>query len=465
MKNFISKISVNKKEIVIGMISIILGIILPFFINSNTFEIHPLLEASIINNDKSLLIIASGKLILLNSVRGLPNYLGVFLIANAFQFKKVNKNSRMLNVLKFIFVCIGIPFVYFLVEKVASIKYDLGIPAFILITVLFITLNIKNTYIDIFKKILIISFSLVTVQILDLYPFSIHLPIGRGDLAVEIKFIADFLQANELLKQVCLVSAFLFFLLTFFINKSVIDEIKLRKANEINKKNEKALNDNKLRMLEERTYKEIQYLVHDLKTPLTTIQALIGVLQLRKKLDKTSIENLKKVEQNIDHFSRIISEILYEKVKNYVETDDLFNYVFSLISSTKYASMILYHNKIPTQKMLVNKARFCRCIINLLENSYYAMKNDCGEIKISVDKEDQFIKISVLDNGKGIEEDLLSTIWNQGFTTKNSSGIGLAFVKSVVENHEGSISLKSVVGIMTEFIIKIPIDPNEKDKM
>ncbi len=68
-----------------------------------------------------------------------------------------------------------------------------------------------------------------------------------------------------------------------------------------------------------------------------------------------------------------------------------------------------------------------------------------------------YVRISIIDRGVGIPEDEISKIFNLGYTSKkDGKGIGLAIAKSVIEKHEGYISVESQVGIGTTFHIYLP---------
>ena len=68
--------------------------------------------------------------------------------------------------------------------------------------------------------------------------------------------------------------------------------------------------------------------------------------------------------------------------------------------------------------------------------------------------------IRIGDNGGGIPEDLQQKIFKEFFTTKTveeGTGLGLAISHRIVENHGGTITLRSQVGVGTEFDIALPI--------
>jgi two-component system, sporulation sensor kinase E len=65
--------------------------------------------------------------------------------------------------------------------------------------------------------------------------------------------------------------------------------------------------------------------------------------------------------------------------------------------------------------------------------------------------------ISIQDNGTGISQEKWETLFVPYFTTKShGTGLGLAIVKQIVENHEGSVSFESKVGVGTIFHLELP---------
>jgi signal transduction histidine kinase len=105
-------------------------------------------------------------------------------------------------------------------------------------------------------------------------------------------------------------------------------------------------------------------------------------------------------------------------------------------------------------------------IMNLILNARQALiETGGGNLSISAEGHDNFIKIQVSDSGCGMEKNIIKKIFEPFFTTKtdNSSntersgtGLGLAFCKECVEQHEGTISVKSEPGAGSTFTITLP---------
>jgi signal transduction histidine kinase len=93
--------------------------------------------------------------------------------------------------------------------------------------------------------------------------------------------------------------------------------------------------------------------------------------------------------------------------------------------------------------------------VNLINNASDSIIKK-GEVKISISKDAEKIKIIVTDNGGGITPELLDQIFHPFFTTKEGdkgTGLGLYIIKNIIEHHKGTIKCESLVGRGTKFII------------
>jgi len=95
---------------------------------------------------------------------------------------------------------------------------------------------------------------------------------------------------------------------------------------------------------------------------------------------------------------------------------------------------------------------------NLIKNAIQAIPTERkGEISIQLSEENNHYKIDVADNGIGINDEQKDKIFIPSFTTKNKGmGLGLAMIKNIVENVDGSISFTSHPNELTVFCIILP---------
>lgn len=97
-----------------------------------------------------------------------------------------------------------------------------------------------------------------------------------------------------------------------------------------------------------------------------------------------------------------------------------------------------------------------QAILNLIVNALDATKGG-DTIKIITDIVDSKVRVIISDTGEGIDEKLIRDIFKPFFTTKTrGTGLGLACVERIIKDHKGEISIKSIKGSGTEFIITLP---------
>nr|MBC8413622.1 GHKL domain-containing protein [bacterium] len=98
--------------------------------------------------------------------------------------------------------------------------------------------------------------------------------------------------------------------------------------------------------------------------------------------------------------------------------------------------------------------------MNLLVNASQAIEKD-GIITITTREDNGFVKISISDNGSGIEESKIVKIFDPFYTTKpvgQGTGLGLSISNEIIQQHGGTITVESEPGKGTTFIIAIPVN-------
>ena len=115
----------------------------------------------------------------------------------------------------------------------------------------------------------------------------------------------------------------------------------------------------------------------------------------------------------------------------------------------------------------LDPARFTRVIENLLANALDAVAEKPGERKVSLtwERVTGGVQIRVTDNGKGIPRKILRRIFEPFFSygKNKGTGLGMATVKKIIEEHGGSIEVQSEEGKGTMVILTIPDHVNAKE--
>jgi heavy metal sensor kinase len=212
---------------------------------------------------------------------------------------------------------------------------------------------------------------------------------------------------------------------------------------------------------------------HDLRTPLSIIQAESS-LSLKKD---RSIEEYKKslelILEETSYMSEIIDKLLFlarsdnkTQFYNFTKTN-----LKSLLEEVIKKVSPLYHNKGLTLQVAkleelnirADKDKLKEALINILDNSL--KYTDEGKVTISSVKIGNFAKISIEDTGRGIPKGDLHRIFDRFYrgdkartSSEKSTGLGLAIVKEIVNAHDGRIEVESEVGKGTVFSLFLPIE-------
>lgn len=207
---------------------------------------------------------------------------------------------------------------------------------------------------------------------------------------------------------------------------------------------------------------------HEIKNPLTPMK--LSVQQLLRTYDPNDPGSKDKLErvagsiiEQIDALTKIANEF-----SNFAKMPAPSEEKVDLVSLLRNVKEVFNQNencelefatKLEEAFILADKDQMMRVFNNLVKNAIQAIPGDKkGRVKIMVESEGDYVRISISDNGVGIEYEKQSKIFVPYFTTKSTgTGLGLAMVKQIIENHKGRIDFESEVGKGTTFIIDLPI--------
>lgn len=185
------------------------------------------------------------------------------------------------------------------------------------------------------------------------------------------------------------------------------------------------------------------------------------------KDSQEGIQKISGIVKSLRNFARAGNE----DEKNYCSVLEIIEQVLLIIrNESKYAVEIKLGD-FNTQEVYCNKGQLGQVLLNILLNAIQAIKSqnraEHGNIFINAYTEDDYICISIKDDGPGIPEENLTKIFIPFFTTKEvgqGTGLGLSISHDIIVNkHKGLLDVKSFVGIGTEFIIKLPGSPEKEE--
>ena len=138
------------------------------------------------------------------------------------------------------------------------------------------------------------------------------------------------------------------------------------------------------------------------------------------------------------------------------------------MSLSQNIQLVKDYDELLTTKVSTNKLNQAfLAIINNAVQAVHARGNEVkGEIILRTTQLQRHIRIDVIDNGCGIPEETLTTIFNPFYTTRNVGegiGLGLHMAKNVAESHGGALSVSSRVGMGTVFTVILPVGNGRVD--
>lgn len=216
---------------------------------------------------------------------------------------------------------------------------------------------------------------------------------------------------------------------------------------------------------------------HDLRSPIGVVKNFI-ILFLNGylgEIDEKQREVLNTMDKNCDRMLNLIHNILdFSAIESgnlelKLEALDLHKFFHTYESMTKsLAEKKQIELKLDIELKLpeinVDSNRIMQVLDNLVTNAIkFSYPNTT--VTLSARKSDGSVEISVADQGQGIPENEISKIFKEFSKTsvrptggEKSTGLGLAIVRRIIEAHNGSIIVDSIVGKGTTFTIKLPIN-------
>ncbi len=441
----------DRKIYINTFILIFLGFLFSFFTQSLWFNVIVKIREAIYTGDSGHLILASAYSSILFSIQSTLFFLGTIYFSSIVQ-KKYQITPIRIDFLILI--------MFFILNRIAAFLFIIPWEPVTMLIGLFATLILlkKQDYSNFhFIQTVIISIQVFfAFQWLNIMPIFSFYQIGESDLSISIKIAGAYLKAESILTFI----GFSFFL-PFTFSASITASLFMSYAQNIlileeNYKKERDIQIIKSKVMENRIYQEINALAHDLKTPLVTIRGLNSLIGLFPNKDKL-VEYTERIESAITKMSEMISSFLYGTSRQRLKVEELIQYIQAQIPIEDEALKVDIDLGKNLPELYVNKVRVVRALINILENAMVVSCKDIFKyIRIEVRGVEDGVKIMISDNGIGIKPSELENIWEIGYSTSKTSGLGLPFAKQIVEDNNGTISIESTPGVGTTVIVYFP---------
>ena len=216
-------------------------------------------------------------------------------------------------------------------------------------------------------------------------------------------------------------------------------------------------------------------IAHEIRNPLTSIKMIVQLLRKRFQEDEAGWKSIQAVLDEINRLEIVISGLLdftrpMEMTLKPANVADVVNDVLKLMESD------LRHRKIELVKhmdetlpeIVLDADRMKQVFMNVILNSMQAMPEG-GNLTISCheqvtdksdnysyDKESRAVQVEISDTGIGMSQEVLARAFEPFFSTKSGgTGLGLANVKKIMEQHGGSIQIESTEGQATRVVISL----------
>jgi PAS domain S-box-containing protein len=221
----------------------------------------------------------------------------------------------------------------------------------------------------------------------------------------------------------------------------------------------------------------IAMLTHDLKTPLSSLQGILLLLDkgVLGNLNQRGTHLVQSVSSEFDRLQRLIGNMLeLEKSDSgnlplncsLLPFEEIVGHAAGMLELQAKARDIQIVTVAPHVEVWGDRDQLIRVVLNLLSNAIKFSPSNTT-IRLRVEDCGNVVRVSVRDNGRGIPEERRQRIFNrfeqvqiQDAKRNGGTGLGLAICKEIIGKHHGEIGVDSVESIGSDFWFTVPkVDP------
>lgn len=204
-------------------------------------------------------------------------------------------------------------------------------------------------------------------------------------------------------------------------------------------------------------------IAHEIKNPLSIMASTLQLIELQLPGVKEN-KHWHKLYSELDFISTLLND--FNKLNNHNDYDfkdldlgELISDVVDRFEPFAIQSDVSVKLDLPDDIFNISgdEVKLMEAFTNLLKNAVEAIE-ESGYVNIRLRVKDDWVVITIEDNGCGIEPEHLSTVFNPFVSFKESgTGLGLPIVVSIIERHKGTLEIHSTKHVGTTFIIKLPL--------
>ena len=215
----------------------------------------------------------------------------------------------------------------------------------------------------------------------------------------------------------------------------------------------------------ERTMSEMALgMAHGIRNPLFVIGGFSNRLLKKANLNEPArnwaaliAEEAKRLEQMVKRFEALA--LRKEAFFSQEDLNDIVRDVLDMLQSEIKGKDIDLITALHPQPVIgrLNRHLIRVALIHLLRNAVAAIAPG-GEIKVTTIAERDFVLLMIQDTGKGMPPEILEHIFEPFYTSQiGGTGLGMLFVRQIVDEHRGSINVESQVGLGTKVTLRLPL--------
>ena len=189
------------------------------------------------------------------------------------------------------------------------------------------------------------------------------------------------------------------------------------------------------------------------KNQILDITEMLDNIQELTQTNKEATQRIQKIVQSLKSFARLDEGEIIE-----VDIHDGIDSTLDLIQNSYRDRIEIKKNYGEIPLLRCNAGQLNQVFMNVLVNACEAIKGK-GKIQIQTKQDNNNIRIEIIDTGIGINSENLTKVFDPGFTSKTrgiGTGLGLSISYRIIQEHDGTINLKSETGKGTTVTITLP---------